>query len=100
MAPCRSANDASSNLATSSSVVIGLSIQDIHYTAFFVERENRIRASFRSMGPVDVNKFARKYYNGGGHHNAAGAFFNGTIEEALKHFEQAARETFQNDFKI
>ena len=78
----------------------GLSIQDIHYTAFFVERENRIRASFRSMGPVDVNKFARKYYNGGGHHNAAGAFFNGTIEEALEHFEQAARETAQNNFKI
>ena len=78
----------------------GLSIQDIHYTAFFVERENRIRASFRSMGPVDVNKFARKYYNGGGHHNAAGAFFNGTIEEALKHFEQAARETAQNNFKL
>ena len=28
--------------------------------------------SFRSKGNFDVNEFARKYFNGGGHINAAG----------------------------
>lgn len=70
----------------------GLSLSTVQYTAFFTERDNRVRVSFRSKGEVDVNLFARKYYNGGGHHNAAGAFYNGTIEEAVAHFEAAARE--------
>ena len=70
----------------------GLSINTVHFTAFFLERENRIRFSFRSKGKVDVNLFARKYFNGGGHHNAAGAFFDGTIEEAIKHFENAVKK--------
>lgn len=70
----------------------GLSIKNVQFTAFFTERDNRIRVSFRSKGLIDVNLFARKYYNGGGHHNAAGAFFNGTIKEAIAHFEEAAKE--------
>ncbi len=67
----------------------GLSLASVHYTAFFTERDNRIRVSFRSKGVVDVNKFARKYFEGGGHANAAGAFYHGTMEEAIAHFEKA-----------
>ncbi len=70
----------------------GLSINSVEYTAFFTEREGRIRISFRSKGKVDVNLLARKYFNGGGHHNAAGAFHHGTIEEAIEHFLNAAKE--------
>ena len=70
----------------------GLSMGAVHYTAFFTERDNRIRVSFRSKGIVDVNLFARKYFEGGGHANAAGAFFHGTMEEAIAHFEKAVRE--------
>ena len=70
----------------------GLTIKGVEFTAFFVERESRMRVSFRSKGKVDVNRFARDYYNGGGHHNAAGAFFDGTIEEAVAHFEKVVRE--------
>lgn len=33
----------------------GLSLGSVHYTAFFTERDNRIRVSFRSKGIVDVN---------------------------------------------
>ena len=73
----------------------GLSINAVHFTAFFLERENRIRFSFRSKGKVDVNLFARKYFNGGGHHNAAGAFFDGTVEEAIRHFENAVKQEYQ-----
>ncbi len=73
----------------------GLSLASVHYTAFFTERDNRIRVSFRSKGIVDVNLFARKYFEGGGHVNAAGAFFHGSMEEAIAHFEKAVRETVQ-----
>ena len=71
----------------------GLSMKTVHYTAFFTERDNRIRVSFRSKGIVDVNLFARKYFEGGGHVNAAGAFYYGTMEEAIAHFLNAVRET-------
>ena len=71
----------------------GLSMKAVHYTAFFTERDNRIRVSFRSKGIVDVNLFARKYFEGGGHFNAAGAFYYGTMEEAIAHFLNAVRET-------
>lgn len=74
----------------------GLSLSSVHYTAFFTERDSRIRVSFRSKGQVDVNMFARKYFNGGGHHNAAGAFYDGSIEDALAHFEKAVIEVAEN----
>lgn len=74
----------------------GLSLGAVHYTAFFTERDNRIRVSFRSKGIVDVNLFARKYFEGGGHANAAGAFYHGTMEEAIAHFENAIRENAQS----
>ncbi|MCR4965016.1 MAG: DHH family phosphoesterase [Bacteroidales bacterium] len=70
----------------------GMTIKGIDFTAFFIERDTRIRVSFRSKGRVDVNLFARDNYNGGGHHNAAGAFYHGPIEEAIAHFEKTVRE--------
>ncbi len=73
----------------------GLSLNSVHYTAFFTERDNRIRVSFRSKGIVDVNLFARKYFEGGGHANAAGAFFHGSMEEAIAHFKNAVVENAQ-----
>ena len=73
----------------------GLSINTVHFTAFFLERENRIRFSFRSKGKVDVNLFARKYFNGGGHHNAAGAFYDGDVESAIRYFEEAVKKEYQ-----
>lgn len=74
----------------------GLSLGIVHYTAFFTERDNRIRVSFRSKGKVNVNLFARKYFNGGGHANAAGAFYNGSMEDALAHFEKSVKENAEN----
>jgi len=73
----------------------GLSMGIVHFTAFFTERENRIRVSFRSKGIVDVNLFARKYFDGGGHANAAGAFYHGTMADAIAHFENSVRDNAQ-----
>ena len=37
-----------------------------------MEKDDYVKVSLRSKGEFDVNKFARKFYNGGGHKNAAG----------------------------
>jgi len=70
----------------------GLSIKKINFTAIFVEREDRIRISFRSMNGFNVNEYARKYFKGGGHKNAAGADSFLSMEETLKYFEQSLKE--------
>lgn len=66
----------------------GLTIKGIHVTAIFIENkeENIIKISFRSQGSFDVNKFARKYFNGGGHINAAGGKSFLSLQETVQHF--------------
>ncbi len=66
----------------------GLSMEVVKFTAFFTERENRIRVSFRSKGEIDASKFAREHFNGGGHHNAAAAYSYDTLENTIKKFEE------------
>lgn len=73
-------------------VNIGLSIRGIKVSALFREEEGKVRISFRSKGEVDVNKYARTYFNGGGHRNAAGGTWYGTIQEAVMRFEETICE--------
>lgn len=67
----------------------GLSIKGIVFTAIFIENKDEkiIKISFRSQGGFDVNQFARDYFNGGGHSNAAGGRSETSMEETLKKFE-------------
>ncbi len=46
----------------------GLSLQGVLLSVIMIENESEkiIKMSFRSKGSVDVNQFARKYFNGGG----------------------------------
>lgn len=59
-----------------------LSLENVIFAAIFIEdrKQRIIKISFRSAGSFSVNEFARKYFNGGGHHNAAG----GRSELSLK----------------
>lgn len=50
-----------------------LTIKKVKMSAMFLAHRKFIRVSLRSRGDVDVNLFARKYFSGGGHKNAAGA---------------------------
>jgi phosphoesterase RecJ-like protein len=52
-----------------------LSIRGIKFSAFFMEKDGIIKVSFRSKGKFDVNLFARNYWGGGGHKNAAGGAY-------------------------
>lgn len=66
----------------------GLSIKGIIFTAFFSENteEGIIKISFRSIGDFDVNSFARTYFSGGGHKNAAGGKSYLSLDETVNRF--------------
>ncbi len=51
-----------------------LSVVGVVFAVIFIEnrQDQIVKISFRSKGSFSVNEFARKYYNGGGHTNAAG----------------------------
>ena len=75
----------------------GLSIMGTQVSAFFMEDlyEDFIKISFRSKDDVDVNQFSRKYFNGGGHINAAGGKYMKSIEKTIEDFkEKIAEENF------
>lgn len=63
------------------------SIRDIRVTALFLEKKDHVKISFRSKGDFPVNRFAGKYFNGGGHHNAAGGESTESLGETLIRFE-------------
>jgi len=64
----------------------GLSIGGINLAALFSERNGVIRLSLRSKGNFSVNEIARKYFDGGGHVNAAGANSYRSLEETVRIF--------------
>ena len=68
----------------------GLSIMGTQVSAFFMEDlyEDFIKISFRSKEDVDVNQFSRKYFNGGGHINAAGGKYFKSIEDTIEDFKE------------
>lgn len=66
-----------------------LSIKDIVFSAFFREDKDLVKISFRSAGDFPTNLFSSENYNGGGHLNASGGEFYGSLEDAIKIFEEA-----------
>ena len=72
----------------------GLSLEGIKLAVILIEnkQEGIIKMSFRSKGDFDVNQFARKYFNGGGHINAAGGASYVSLEKTKIKLEQAIRE--------
>ena len=69
-----------------------LSIKGIKLAAVIIDRGDERKSSFRSKGGFDVNTFARKYFNGGGHFNAAGGKNSEPLEEVVRRFKEAIKE--------
>ena len=61
-----------------------LSIKGIIFSTFIREEEGMVKLSFRSQKSFRCNEFASEFFNGGGHVNASGGEFQGSLEEALK----------------
>lgn len=64
----------------------GLGIKGIRLSAFFSERDGLIKISFRSRDNFSVKEIASKYFEGGGHLNAAGGKSTETMEKTIKRF--------------
>ena len=69
-----------------------LTIKKVKMSAMFLAHRKFIRVSLRSRGDVDVNLFARKYFNGGGHKNAAGGKSFVSMRETIDHYIRSVRE--------
>lgn len=63
-------------------VNVPLDIDGIQVSAFFREEKNLVKVSLRSKGEYPVNLIAEKFFNGGGHRNAAGGEFYGSLAQA------------------
>lgn len=61
----------------------GLGIKGVMASILFCEMSDKVKLSLRSASYIDVNVWARSF-NGGGHVKAAGAWYTGTIENAMK----------------
>jgi bifunctional oligoribonuclease and PAP phosphatase NrnA len=69
-----------------------LSIQGIKLAAIVIDRDEERKWSFRSKGNVDVNTFARNYFQGGGHFNAAGGRSSDSLDKTVQHFKTMIKE--------
>ncbi len=69
-----------------------LTIKKMRMSAMFTEQHGFIRVSLRSRGEVDVNTFARRYFNGGGHKNAAGGKSFTSMDETIRHYIASVEE--------
>lgn len=77
-------------------VNLPLSIKDVRMSVIFIEAADCIKVSLRSQGDIDVNRFARKYFNGGGHKNAAGGKYFGALGDCIAFFLEVIDDIVQN----
>jgi len=84
---------------TENFVNLPLSIKEIYFSVFMREEKHLIKISFRSEGDFPCNVFASRYFNGGGHKNASGGEFYGSMEEAVKAFEEGLALFNPNNFE-
>ena len=64
-----------------------LAIKGIRFAVFVVEKEGIVKLSLRSKGNFKVNEIANKYFQGGGHTNAAGGISQVSVNETIKNIE-------------
>lgn len=61
-------------------------ITGIRLAAIVIDREEERKWSFRSKNNFDVNEFARKHFEGGGHKMAAGGRSSDSLDKTYQHF--------------
>ena len=72
-------------------VNLPLAISSVRVSVLFTENfdSKYVRVSLRSKGEIDVNRFASRFFNGGGHRNASGGRLYMPLEDVPAYFEQA-----------
>jgi phosphoesterase RecJ-like protein len=69
-----------------------LMISEVVFAALIIDREHIIKLSLRSKGEFPANEFAGKYFEGGGHLNASGGSYKGTLDDAVARFVNGLKE--------
>lgn len=73
-------------------VNLPLSIENVAFSVFIREDKDYVKISLRSVGDFPCNLFASRYFNGGGHKNASGGEFYGSLADAVAVFEKGLKE--------
>lgn len=68
------------------------SIQGIKLVALVIDRDEERKWSFRSKGQFDCNTFARTYFEGGGHYNAAGGRSSDSLDKTVQRFKEVMKQ--------
>ncbi len=68
-----------------------LAIKGIVLAAVIKEKKDAVRLSLRSSGDIPVNLWAKEYFEGGGHKNAAGGTSYLTLKETVAKFENLVK---------
>lgn len=66
-----------------------LAMPDVVWSVYLREDPNQIKISMRSKGDFPVNAVCKDVFGGGGHLNAAGAEFKGTLVDCIKKLKNA-----------
>ncbi|MCM1522408.1 MAG: bifunctional oligoribonuclease/PAP phosphatase NrnA [Muribaculaceae bacterium] len=70
-----------------------LSIPEVTWSVFLREdTPDSVKVSMRSKGDFPVNKICEQHFGGGGHVNAAGGDFNGSLSDALTYLQSIIPE--------
>lgn len=69
-----------------------LTINGIKLAALIIERSDRVKLSLRSTGDFPANEICKKYFDGGGHRNAAGGHSEGSLQQVVDKFKSILPE--------
>jgi len=69
-----------------------LSINGIKLAAFIIERTDKVKLSLRSTGDFPANEICKKYFDGGGHRNAAGGASSKDLPSTVNDFKEILKE--------
>ena len=71
-------------------------IKNVKFALLMIEKKDHIKISMRSRGQFPANYIASKYFNGGGHLNAAGAKCLASMNETI----QKLKNVLENDENV
>ena len=71
-----------------------LSIKEVIFAVFIVEKDNIVKLSFRSLGNINVQEISKRYFGGGGHFNAAGAKSDLSLDKTIIKVENIIKNEF------
>ncbi len=73
-----------------------LSIQEVMVSVFISAKDDKVKMSFRSKGNIAINTIANKYFEGGGHTNAAGGISFLSLDETEEKLIKILKSELEN----